>query len=48
MYIANNTSDCLHEQPSCLSLDDLGNASILLHKCNDLEEKITNLFHLQV
>lgn len=48
MYIANNTSDCLHERPSCVSLDDLGNVSILLHKYNDLEEEITNLFYFQV
>ena len=40
MYIVNMASGCTLEDASCVSLDDLGNISILLNEENYLKEKI--------
>ena len=36
-------SSCIYEDASFVSLDDLGNITILLDKDNDLEEEIAHL-----
>ena len=38
MYIVSMASDCAHKEASFVSLDDLGNISILLDRDNDLEQ----------
>ena len=43
MYIVNMALGCTFKETSFISLDDLGNISILLDKDNDLEEETTHL-----
>ena len=45
MYTVNMASGCVYEDASFVSLDDLGNITILLDKDNDLEEEIAHLLN---